>query len=237
MALQADGGVAGYAPAAAVTKTIDRYRANGFSGQPVTDVTLQKIGVSDSLIPRTLATLKLLDLIDSDGKPTDQFDVLKNATTTDFKARLAEWLKDTYAPIFGFCDPTTATPADVEDAFRGYTPEGQRSRMANLFLGLLEYAGIIEVAPPKPRGRHAPKTSSGPKVTAQGKRAVERILADKGGMKIADLSPSPIVDSHRQRYLDLLIAKAEEQDNPDAELLDRIERALGISPADKGASS
>ena len=34
----------------------------------------------------------------------------------------------------------------------------------------------------------------------------------------------------RERYLGLLLAKAEAQDTPDPELLDRIERALGIAP-------
>lgn len=227
MALSPSGGVAGYAPATAITRTIDRYRDVGFAGQPITDATLQKIGISESLIPRTLASLRVLDLIDAEGKPTDQFDVLKNATTAEFSARLAEWLKDTYAPIFGFCDPTAASPAEIEDAFRGYTPEGQRTRMANLFLGLAAYAGIIEEAPSKPRGRHAPQPKNTPKIPAEPARR-KKLSQHMNG---ADTAPKPTstIDAARARYVEMLMDKAAGQDEVSSELLDRIERALGIA--------
>lgn len=221
MALSPEGGTAPYAPAATIVSVIDGYRRTGFAGQPITDVTLARIQVSPSLIPRTLASLRQLGLIDEDGKPTDQFDVLKNAPTDEFPSRLAEWLKDTYAPIFGFCNPDTATAQQIEDAFRGFSPEGQRGRMATLFLGLATYAGIVEDAPSKPRGRHA----TGQRKPNQAPSAALR----KGGTP-EQQTPPPSGDSHRQRYLDLLMAKAEEQDEPDPELLDRIERALGIGP-------
>lgn len=227
MALATGGkGTAPYAPTSAITKVIDRYREAGFGGQSVNEIALQKIGVSESLIPRTLATLRQLDLIDENGNPTDQFGVLKNAASAEFRPRLAEWLKDSYAPIFGFCNPATATAEQIEDAFRGYTPEGQRGRMASLFTGLAAYAGIIEDAPSKPRGRHA---SPKPKPAAAAAAAKEPRGARTNGAAL-DRPPAPqTLDAYRQRYVDLLIAKAESQDDPDADLLDRIERALGIA--------
>jgi hypothetical protein len=236
MALSPNGeGTAAYAPTATITTTIDRYRKVGFAGQPITEITLQKIGISDSLIPRTLASLRGIDLIDQDGNPTDQFNVLKNAPTGEFKERLAEWLKFTYAPIFGFCDPTTASAAEIEDAFRGYKPEGQRPRMANLFMGLAAYAGIVEETPSKPRGRHAASasgkatTNGSANATLGGETKKKRVLRRHHEIHDDEKPPATGLDAYRQRYIDLLIAKAESQTEPDAELLDRIERALGIA--------
>ena len=41
-----------------------------------------------------------------------------------------------------FVDPATATDTQLADAFRHYTPQGQRPRMITLFTGLFRAAGI-----------------------------------------------------------------------------------------------
>lgn len=227
-------GPAPYAPAGAILSVIDRYREVGFSGQPVTDLTLGKIGVSESLRPRTIASLRLLDLIQDDGTPTDQLDVLKNARPAEFDDRLAEWLRDTYAPIFGFCDPATATAKQIEEAFWGYEPAGQRTRMANLFSGLAARAGLIAVAPQKPRGRHANPTTNATSAGA----STAKSTAKGGEPKVKEAPPEPgeaTLAGYRKRYLDMLIERAEKIEQPDSDLLDRIERALGIAPAGGGS--
>ncbi len=204
-----------YAPSKAVVGIIEGYRKTGFGGLPVTDATIERGGVSKSLIPRTKAALRRLDLIDEEGRPTDQFETLKNAPGDEFLPRLGEWLRSTYAPIFAFCDPSSATAAEVEDAFRGYKPEGQRPRMTSLFLGLCEYAKIIESAPSKPRGRHA-QAGTQPKTAAAAKPPTTPPVV-------------PAVSPAKQQYLDMLLERANAQTELDPDLLDRIERALGIA--------
>ena len=226
----AESGPAPYAPAATVLAVIDRYREVGFQGQPITAVTLQRVQITESLIPRTLAALRLLDLIDPDGRPTPQFDTLRNARPDEFNERLGEWLRDMYAPIFGHINPAEATAEQIEHAFWGYEPAGQRARMATLFIGLAVRAGLIPEAVAKPRGRHATKRrvtmDRNPKVKVDGKADGIRGYEPEAGNKT---QPPTTLDAQRQRYVELLIAKLETQDSPDADLFDRIEHALGIA--------
>jgi hypothetical protein len=115
---------------------------------PVTqEVLIKSQVVSDSLAPRTMQALKLLDLLDEQGQPSVALDDLAKAPTTEFKDRLAALVRGAYAPIFSFVDPATDSPEAVRDAFRGYEPRGQQDRMVTLFYGLCEYAGLA--APPK----------------------------------------------------------------------------------------
>jgi hypothetical protein len=48
-----------------------------------------------------------------------------------------------YGEILEIADPASATYEQVEDAFRGHTPAGQRTRMVTLFIGLCDYAGLL----------------------------------------------------------------------------------------------
>ena len=59
-----------YAPPSAVLEVITRYRNRGLS-TPITAEVLARAGVSESLVPRTLQALQILDLVDDKGMPTD----------------------------------------------------------------------------------------------------------------------------------------------------------------------
>ena len=81
-----------------------------------------------------------------DGAPTAQFEDFRQARSDDeYRTRLQEWLRATYADVLQYVDPTTDGPARIADAFRTYVPAGQRPAMASLFVGLWKYAGL-EVA-------------------------------------------------------------------------------------------
>jgi hypothetical protein len=140
MALQSSGN-APYAPPSAVVNIINRYRDYGFA-TPFTLETLMKAGISDSLAPRTLQAMKLLDLIDEDGNPTQEFVDLSKAKSDEYEARLAAVIRAAYAEVFSFVDPATDPMVRIEDAFRDYKPKSQRGRMVSLFLGLCREAGI-----------------------------------------------------------------------------------------------
>lgn len=139
-------GPAPYTSTHAVTDVIDTFR-NRSPRTPVTQEGIEQMGVSHSIAPRTLQALKLLDLLDEDGEPTNALIGLKQAPESEFSDRLGEVVKASYSDIFAYTDPATDPPQKIEDAFRFYRPASMRPRMVRLFYGLCEAAEIIDAAP------------------------------------------------------------------------------------------
>jgi hypothetical protein len=173
MALTKSGN-APYGPPSAVIEVIDRFRNRGLSVPIDLDV-LQMTGVSESLAPRTLQALRLLDLITDDGYPTTEFQELREVPSDRYQDRLAAHIKQVYAEVLSFVDPASDPIERVEDAFRAFQPHGQRARMVTLFLGLCTEAGLIDrvdgrstrpktparkttASVPKPQGRGTPSS-------------------------------------------------------------------------------
>lgn len=142
-----------YAPPSAILDLLDGYRDRGLQ-TPFTPEVLIRAGVNESLVNRTLRSLEGLDLIDSDGRPTEVLETLARASSDEYQDRLASWVRSTYQEVFQFTDPATDDQTRVADAFRAYEPRGQRSRMVTLFLALCGRAGIIsEEDAPKKKAR------------------------------------------------------------------------------------
>jgi hypothetical protein len=139
-------GPAPYASPKTIIDVIERFRAQGLP-QPLTVDSIQRVSVNASLAPRTIQALRLLSLIDENGKVTDQFEDLRRAPTPEFKPLLVEWLRAVYAEVFTVVDPASATFEQVHDAFRQFHPPGQKDRMVALFLRLLEYAEYSDSLP------------------------------------------------------------------------------------------
>jgi hypothetical protein len=140
MAVQT-GQPAPYAPPQAVLSVVNRYRERGLP-TPITLDVLMRAGVSESLAPRTLQALRVLDLIQEDGTPTATFEGLRRAPSAEFPARMQEFVRGAYPEVFSFVDPSTDTIDQIRDAFRPYEPFGQQARMLTLFMGLVEAAGM-----------------------------------------------------------------------------------------------
>src|SRR6266513_1668062 len=85
-----------YAPAATILSVIDRARARGLPSTVTKDVLL-RAGVSESLIPRTLQALQLLELINEDGTWTQNLETLRRAPEAEFQSRFAEIIRSVYA--------------------------------------------------------------------------------------------------------------------------------------------
>jgi len=222
MALEEDG-KAPYAPVNAVMLMIELFREKTLT-LPITAASIHRAGVEESLARRTLASMKQLDLLDDDGNPTPTMQKIKVAGTDEFQAVLADWLREAYKPIFTYCEPTELEK--VTKQFRHYEPVGMRNRMVTLFLGLCATAGLIDKVPSMPRGRVAKGTT--PKPPPRAKDIAAKLKADKTK---ADETITPATQTAIDRYAAMLMAKAEALDDPPADLLDRIERAIGIPGA------
>lgn len=154
MPLQPNGR-APYTSASAAVIAIDAFRDRGL-GVPVDADVLVRAGVSESIAKRTVNSLSELELLDDGGHPTKTFEAFKvMRSDEEYREALQEWLRSVYADVLQYCDPSTDDASRVQDAFRGYQPEGQRAAMASLLIGLWEYAGL-----PLPAERTSPPSVS-----------------------------------------------------------------------------
>ncbi len=221
-------GPAPYAPVAHVLRAIEHYREKG--AQTFSKELLGRLGYPDAYATRTIKALKLLDLIDNEGAPTEAFKELKRSTAEEFAPRLEQIVRTAYAEVFEVVDPATDTPQAIDDAFRFYTPEAQRDKMVPLFMGICEAAGIIG-ADRAPRKRlRTVRTESGRKRvvgdTPRAKAIVTKEEEESPPPEKERPPASPSADALRLRYVDMLMKKAEAQDDLDTGLLDRIEALL-----------
>jgi hypothetical protein len=166
-----------YATAGSILDLIKRNRDRGLPS-PLDAEALARVGVAQTLIPRTVQALHGLDLVDpKTGAPTPTFEALRLAPEAEFKKRLEDWLKGTYADIFAIVDPLKDSEEQIRDAFRGYQPVGQQFRMVLLFLGLCKAAGLM----PDKTAAARPPSSSRPAagLTPRSKTIAKRLVAEK----------------------------------------------------------
>jgi hypothetical protein len=197
-----------YGPASALLEVVNRRRDRGLAA-PINADVLARAGISQSIIPRTLYGLQILDLIDEGGNPTPTFEGLRLAPHDEYKKRLEDWLKSAYSEVFSFVDPRQDDDNKIRDAFRSYNPVGQQSRMVTLFKELCAAAGLRpeksstgaapkpSVPKPKPPTR-APSTAK-PFDASVIAAAASRIYGGKippiGGAKVLHPAISGLVDS------------------------------------------
>jgi hypothetical protein len=91
---------------------IDGYRTK-HPATPFTTENIQPLGVSESIAPRTLQALRLLDLVGDSGDPTPAMNVLRDASNAEFPERLAEVVRAGYQEVFNYKDPATDSPDEL----------------------------------------------------------------------------------------------------------------------------
>ncbi|HVR77475.1 MAG TPA: DUF5343 domain-containing protein [Acidimicrobiia bacterium] len=219
-----DKGPAPYAPGHTVLAFINHVRNRGIPPTIDEEYVGRITEIGDPYARRTLRALEVLDLVEPETKTaTPTLEKIKAEQTDMLQATLAEWFNEAYKPVLNFVSPSDDLDR-ITDGFRSYTPGGQRDGMVRLFLSLAHAAGMIDEIPNRPRGVSAKPKSDRPKNTKTKKTKETGREADKP--HAPQVNPN---GSAKDRYLDLLMGLAEKSDGaPDPELLDRIERVLGV---------
>jgi hypothetical protein len=217
-----------YAPPSNVTGVIRRYRDRSIPDK-IDVALLTDIGVPKGNIHRTLAALRFLGLLDDDDQPTSAFTSLQMATDEEYPAVLEALLKNAYQEVFrAGIDPTKDGQSVLLNHFRRYQPASQRSRQVILFLALCREAGLSTVDAPRER---TSRSLPAPRPSTTNRSVVE---AKVDSISRAQMPKSVEQESHdpRTRYLATLIeavGQISAQGNvPPKDLLDRIERLMGI---------
>lgn len=172
-----------YAPPSAVLSVIHFYRNRDVPAS-VTLTNLQQVGVTETLAPRTMASLKFLGLLNEDGTTTDQFRAIRYANDTEYQQVLTGILEAAYKEVLDHIDITAAGDRELNNAFIPFSPGGQRSRMITLFQALAKEAGWPLAIAPKASSPRTATVKTGPRTQPRGKPRAR-------GPERQDLGPNP----------------------------------------------
>lgn len=151
-----------YAPPGTVLQVVEHFCETDVPPE-IDRARLTQIGVSDSLMPRVWATLEFLRLITEDGTALEAFRNLRYAPQESFQEVFQGILQTAYSHIFTAFDPETLDDRALNNAFKPYSPGGQRQRMVVLFVGLCRKAGFDMQVQVKERSTEVKAGSARPK--------------------------------------------------------------------------
>lgn len=180
-------------------------------------------GASGSLVAQVRGTLKYFDLIDDAYEPTDMLREIINAAEADQRDFLKMIFEEKYADALAL--NKNATAGQLAEVFRTRGISGATVQKAiSFFLSMAEDVGV-EVSSHFRTGRAV--STSTPRKRAAKKTAVKDVAPPA--------PPAPRVTSaeaQKAKYIDMLMELASKGDTPQADLLDRIERALNIGDSE-----
>jgi hypothetical protein len=178
--------------------------------------------ISGSIVAQNMGTLRFFGLLD--GKVPRQPLLSSLTSPAGRKAVLRQLIEEKYPEAVRLGEQR-GTAGQLDQTFKDRGLNGATVRKAvTFYLQAADYAGI-PVSPhfSKPR----PPVSSGTRRPAASRR---------GSRKGSTPEPAPTTpasaptdkETQRSRYIDMLMGLVEKSEQPDAGLLDRIERAIGI---------
>lgn len=131
-----------YAPSTNLLAILDFTRRGKLPEQVTTSLLLQEVGIPEGSTPRGLIALKFLGLTDEANRPTSSWMQLRNAKDDEeYRSILYDLVMKAYAPVFERLTNPMPVSSPTE-AFEGYEPAAQRSRMVTAFVSLCGEAGI-----------------------------------------------------------------------------------------------
>ena len=169
-----------YAPVKNILDVLSRRRERGLPS-PVSQETLESIGIPAGNAPRTLQALRFLYLLDAEGQQTSNMDRLAHATSSEYQQVLVEVIQSAYHPVFAIVDPAQDGDIAISDAFRRFEPAAQRDRMVALFMGLCRAAGIVEATTRTHHSQDSRRQTKGRQRTRPLTRPIEDLVPSEGG--------------------------------------------------------
>jgi hypothetical protein len=184
-----------------------------------------------------IATFKIFGLIADDGSVSPR---LKQLVSDRVRRPqfVGQILRESYPEVFAL--PPNATQQQLDDVFREvYSISGATLRKAETFL--LHAASYADIA----LSPHFHSRATRPSTTRPSPRPSGRVTTSRRGVRVKRVPPgtvptfapaakSPPSDM-RQAYFTLLLKKAEDAETLDTDLLDRIERLIGVAPTEGNA--
>jgi hypothetical protein len=215
-----------YLPWTTFQTTTDELRAKGLPRTINRSVLSSKSGSTQA---QYIAALRFLGMIDGEDRPTERFKAYI-ANPDQQPAMMAEIIREKYGEALAL--GLDSTPADLTEYFRERGASGATGRKAiTFFLSAARFANIeLSTHWPQTRpgvgGRRRSASGAG-KSRKRGTRAkTPDETLGQNGTRPAD---------PKNRYIDLLLSKAEQDDELDTDLLDRIERVIGVAEGQKRA--
>ena len=188
---------------------------------------------SGSLIAQTRGTLRFLDLIDEEKRPTNWLREITNADEPQRVAILRDLTEEKYADVIKL--GANATQGQLAQTFSATGLSGASITKATTFyLGLADYVGL-PVSPYFKRGPVRSPTGNGSTTRRSSRRKKPLGSPEPPPVQQVQQQPDPI-GVKRSAYIDLLMKLVErnaENGQVQQDLLDRLERALGYETSPK----
>lgn len=184
-------------------------------------------GLSGGYQTQVIAALRWLGLIDEKGEVTSVLAAL--AQNPEQRPKLIGELLRAHYPAMFALSGKNATQGQLEEEFRNFGITGSTLRSAiAFFMNAARYAEI----PVSPHFKIPPVRSSNGKPAVRRTRSTGKSRAGNEQLP----PPPPPADSSadlRTRYVEMLLDKAQSQEQMDSDLLDRIETLLGYEAEPK----
>lgn len=216
-----------YAPWPTCLHLIERMEKDGVPSRIDNTYLIGMAGGTQSVVKQALRSL---DLIDGNGQTTPRLLALVDQPDNR-PALVADLLRERYPRLTSLS--LNATRGELDEAIKSYGLSGATSRKAaSFYLSAATYAGLPLSPFIKPSRTGGGGTPGGTRRTGS-----RRPKAQTNAHAEEQTSATPPASkSMTERYFDLLLAKAEKESGDGADLLDRIERLVGVPQASADAA-
>src|SRR3972149_401622 len=175
-----------YGPPGTIIRIIRNFRDRDVPEEIGPEV-LSQLGVSEGLMNRVLQSLEFLGLIMEDGTTTNEFRSFPTKTDEEYRELLGSLVRGAYGGVFRVMNVEQVSDQELFNAFRPYSPAGQRSRMLTLFRGLCREAGIPVAgggeAPPATTPVRRKRDSAPPRASERQEGESRRITPSPNGLQ------------------------------------------------------